>query len=126
MTTIPNRLALPTSLVNCAIKPDSILDVIPSNLPRVFRIQPRIDSLDLGEVLIQELTEDTVLVPKAVAPHGDVESGGGVEVAGGETAETTVACEGEKRKEKKEQGKKQQQQRVKEDRLRVSYSISSA
>ena len=53
-------------------------------------LHPRVRMLGL-EAVVEELLEQTVAVEDAVAAHGQVQGGAGVEEAGGEAAEATVA-----------------------------------
>ena len=55
----------------------------------VALLHPRVRVLGL-EAVVEELLEQTVAVQDAVAAHGQVESGAGVQEAGGEATEATV------------------------------------
>jgi hypothetical protein len=59
-------------------------------LPGVAVPHPVVRLLDLAAIL-QDLTEHAVLVAQAVALHGELEGGAGVQKARGKAAETAVA-----------------------------------
>ena len=80
-------------LVDAAVEAHGVDDVTALDLPRVPILEPEVGDLNLAAVL-DHLLEDAVVVPDAVAPGWQLKCGHGVQEAGGEAAETTVAKRG--------------------------------
>jgi len=72
---------------------DLVLHVHPLDLPRVAVAEPVVRNLDLVAVL-DDLLEDAVVVSDAVAPGWQVESGEGVQEAGCQSPQASVAQSG--------------------------------
>ena len=74
-----------------AIEADVVRDVEAGELPRVVVLEPGVRRLELRALGRDELLEDAVLVPEAVAPHGELLARARVEVARREPPEAAIA-----------------------------------
>ena len=86
---LPNLLAV--LFDDFAAEGDLLVAVVIDVAPRLFVGQPVIRGLDLLAVLVEFLLEDAVLVLDAVTERRHAKGGEGVDEAGGQTAQTTVA-----------------------------------
>ena len=74
-----------------AAEGDLLVAVVIDVAPRLFVGQPVIRGLDLLAVLVEFLLEDAVLVLDAVTERRHAKGGEGVDEAGGQTTQTTIA-----------------------------------